>query len=30
MIERFYASSLTGEMNVGLLQSRRKTKARRQ
>jgi hypothetical protein len=30
MIERFYASSLTGEMNVGLLQSRRKAKARRQ
>jgi len=29
MIERFYASSLTGEMNVGLLQSRRKGGARR-
>ena len=23
MIERFYASSLSGEMNVGMLQSRR-------
>ena len=23
MIERFYASSLTGEMNVGMLQSKR-------
>ena len=25
MIERFYASSLSGEMNVGMLQSRRQT-----
>jgi hypothetical protein len=26
MIERFYAASLSGEMNVGLLHSRRSTK----
>jgi hypothetical protein len=25
MIERFYASALSGEMNVGMLQSRRQT-----
>lgn len=29
MIERFYASSLTGEMNVDMLQSRRKSRVRR-
>ena len=29
MIERFYASSLTGEMNVGMLQSKRRNASHR-